>query len=727
MKLETKTHDVAANGMLAQRKFTVDAGAHIMAVLSGLYKNPVDAMVREYLTNMYDAYVALRRVNPSAAITAPQIKVPSALDANLTFTDYGIGMSLDTVWNVYSSYGSSTKNGDNNEVGGFGLGSKTAFCYNGGASWSIVSRYEGQAHTFMAFIGEDGVPNLTHVNSSPTDEHSGLTISIPILRNDFNAVATAVQKYAPYFPMELTVLGTIVPKITKIAEGSSWYMLASADNRHHRREEQMTVVMGNVPYVVDRGMISNAVPRNNYDFFSYNSITVHVPIGSVDIVPSRDNMKYTEKTIKAISEALQVVIKEIGGVVAKQLLNCKTEWEAVLAYRNIKNIYGLTAIAPTVTWQKTKLSYEYVVRTLDALKAIDPTFDVTMYAITDSYHATPDVTPQPPELFAHVTDPTYFIIDDMPKGGALMARALLFDKCINKLANGRAARHGHIRGKAYLLNTALTPDRLCQIFGGMPATMVTSTSILKGTTPVHQSLKVTKDTIYRWSGSSWDARVNIPVVPAGTIMYYLPLSKDTNRSTRFMWAGNRNSQKDSIMDLMDAAREVNLSITNVLYGVKTDDVANLGPEWKNAAEAVSELMVKKINTLGPLVTLSATGVSRYEVALIDLITNCKLESEHQLFNEAVVQYNAIRTAGQNPTVRLTRRLGRSYPDVNTAMDNLMQKHAAESLKLENLVNSIKTKFPMFHAVAVFAEGDYSRSRSVTQVKSQLLDYIRSTR
>lgn len=59
---------------------------------------------------------------------------PTSLAQYLEFKDFGIGMSEDTIMTVFTQYGNSTKNDSNDEVGGFGIGSKTAFCYNEGSS-----------------------------------------------------------------------------------------------------------------------------------------------------------------------------------------------------------------------------------------------------------------------------------------------------------------------------------------------------------------------------------------------------------------------------------------------------------------------------------------------------------------------------------------------------------------------------------------------------------------
>ena len=55
MKINLETKNVSLKGVLATREASIKSGAHIMQILAGLYSNPLDAIVREYMTNCGDA------------------------------------------------------------------------------------------------------------------------------------------------------------------------------------------------------------------------------------------------------------------------------------------------------------------------------------------------------------------------------------------------------------------------------------------------------------------------------------------------------------------------------------------------------------------------------------------------------------------------------------------------------------------------------------------------
>lgn len=708
MQINTQKHDVDVSGMMNQRKFTVDAGAHIMAVLSGLYTNPVDAMVREYLTNMYDAYVALKRIRPDAVIVPPVLHLPSALDGNLTFRDFGVGMSLETVWNVYATYGASTKNGSNDEVGGFGLGSKTAFCYNGGASWTIESRYAGQKHIFMAYIGEDGVPNLSHVTSIPCDEPSGLTISIPIRREDHRACLDAATKYVPYFPMELTVEGATIGAALYKIKASTWGVRPWS--RHNTQSGTSRVIMGNVPYRVNLSDMWSQMEWTQRKFLSENSFDIFVNIGDVDIVPSRDDLKYTDRTKQAIQRAVTRIFAEIGPEVNKQLDGCTDAWWALVKYHNMNEITHLHDVVKSITWRGQTLGTSLIAHPAEEFLKLDGTATITKYAVTSSDRATIEVFESPSELSMSLKPNTFIIIDDLPKGGATMARALLYQKLVHKTIAGRTSRYGHTPGHALLMQTKLTPAQISTFFGGMPLDRITTTSALKGIVPVPAGLTPSKDTIYRWSGTSWDARVNVPV---GTTMYYLPLTKDAY-TKRFSFVNNRyGSQKDAVGLILKAALALNIKV-ETLYGIKSDDVKNFDASWVNLVTTMEAEMVKQIKSNATAFAL-VFGVGSKDINssgtiknLFNAITHTKLDKVDPIFADFVTTYNAYINATVSSQVYTYNLLVSRIPSLDSVMKNIVASTTVPNLSL--LSSQIMTKYPMLSVlVEVLTKSRYGYS------------------
>ena len=720
MKIDTRRSDVAVSGMVSQREFTVEAGAHIMAVLSNLYKDPVDAMVREYLTNMWDAYVALRKVNPTAKIRTPELHVPSRMDGNLSFTDFGIGMSLEQVWNIYATYGRTTKGADNDEVGGFGLGSKTAFCYNGGASWMVESRKDGVKNIFTAFIGENGVPNLTHVSSIPSDEHSGVTVSIPINREDAHLVAQAVQKYAPYFPMDLKITGDANVTYTKPEyhlRSEKWgFQTGTGYGQNTAR-----VIMGNVPYPIDH----NQFQLNGPDTAAFNQflrrqrVDLFVPIGAVNIVPSRDSLMYTPLTINTIQDCLRSLLEEMSTQLAKQIESCKTEWEAVEQMQVLDKMDAVSFI-PFVEWNGKKISTKAVTRGWKDLEKLDPSITGACYSVSggraklEMHDLTSDSTM---EMTPGAMN--WLILNDMPAGGSMMARALVHHHCVKKNPSGRAASWGHQKGRAYLIQTTLDRSTLGKFFGGMPAMTVETVSHLKGTVAVPTSLKVTKDTIYRWSGSSWSARVNVP--KGSDKYYYLPLVKS---GARYAYDNAYGSQKDTMEYFVKYANAFGMNV-DVIFGMKKDDTLQLPKNWINLEEAIRKEVTAQAKANLRTLALADKSFGGDESLFKDMIDGAELTAAG---NSMIDQFNAdiieFVKAKDNKTVKIIMEASNRLR-VSDTWSELVKD--VKVPKLDKQMAAIFKKYPMLEVVHGVSTKNYygNGAQQYKGHQKSLLDYLRT--
>lgn len=631
MEIVSHQREVTSGGMKASTAFTIKGDAHVMAILSSLYKHPEEALVREYMTNMNDANIALLRVNPKAKIRSPVIRVPSRLSPTLEFQDFGIGMDYDMVWQVYTQYGNSTKNGNNEEVGGFGLGSKTAFAYNNGAPWNIIATKDGVTNYFMCFVGENGIPQMTHIETKREGLPSGVTVSIPIKHNDISKITEAVKKFVPYFPTDILVTGGITNAEIAVKEydftGATWKV--KAGERGYGYNTSLTVVIGNVPYEVDT--VENDAQGYNKpswlkgELYTHNSWTVHLPIGSVDIVPSRDDLKYTDRTKKAIETAMNKCGKELAEVIATSVTGAKTEWEALVMFNKAtKKLVGsdVLKLHNVLKWNGVLLvEGDKVVRTLTQVRAsLGKNITVTEFAITSSNLATPrvkeitEINVRVPDD-AHAAPNSYIVIEDLPKGGISLSRGLVRQKFVKVSFGGRVAKYGHTLGRVFLLNELLTKKEVSEFFGGIPEANILFASELKGVVPTIKGESLAN--IYRWDGiRNFASRVKIPATE--TAYYYLPMTRLDNGRFGYAPAGagiHSNSEQTMrhLTDLMELLEiEIPQSTATIpypiIYGVLDTDVSKLTTDWTNLADMVTEKLIEKAKSQMSLLALSSGNV-----------------------------------------------------------------------------------------------------------------------
>lgn len=260
--------------------FDENSFAHLMSVLTDLYKNPELAVIREYSTNARDAHI-------EAGNPAPiQVYTPTALSPFFRVKDFGVGMDHDTIANTYSKYGASTKRGGDEQTGMLGLGCKSGLTYTN--QFTVIGVKDGVKTTVVVSRNEDGSGVMQVVDTSATTEPNGVEITVPSKPGHFT---TAVRAFFRFWPKGSVLIdGKELEngfEYTDISDQVKW-IRAGGNSADY-------VIMGGVAYEID-------YDRRRVQNKSY-SVHFYVPMGAVNFTPSRESLHYTPKTLKAL-EAL---------------------------------------------------------------------------------------------------------------------------------------------------------------------------------------------------------------------------------------------------------------------------------------------------------------------------------------------------------------------------------------------------------------------------------------
>ena len=122
MKLEAIQRDVSHAGMMEVAKATIAPSKKIFDMFSDqTYSDKPRAILRELVANGIDAHVMA-----GCPDTPVQVQLPTELDPTCTIRDFGTGMSHEFVMTKFMAYtDASTKDQDNGQIGGMGIGSKS--------------------------------------------------------------------------------------------------------------------------------------------------------------------------------------------------------------------------------------------------------------------------------------------------------------------------------------------------------------------------------------------------------------------------------------------------------------------------------------------------------------------------------------------------------------------------------------------------------------------------
>lgn len=299
------------------------AMAHIMNVLTNLYKDREAACLREVTTNAFDAHV-------EAGVTRPvEVTLPSPLAPFLRIRDYGVGLSVDDITNIYAQYGASTKRETNEQVGSFGLGCKAPLTYCD--QFTLVSRKDGVRVEVVVSRNSEGGGEMTVVDTRSTDEGNGTEVVIPAkAQNAFAAKAAIFFSY--WAPGTVLVNG----QPPKHIEG-----LRINKNQIVAQGYVDQIVMGNVAYPT-----TTRIPTG---LASGHCLVTYVPIGSVTLPPSREALIDTDLTKATLKQAADDYARDSKGAIQREIDKAKTpaeaialreQWERVLDGNSVRSAAG---------------------------------------------------------------------------------------------------------------------------------------------------------------------------------------------------------------------------------------------------------------------------------------------------------------------------------------------------------------------------------------------------
>lgn len=295
--IQNRTHaDRQVEGNLTGEDIKMGVGdlSHILNVLTDLYSDRELACIREYSTNAWDAHV-------EAGVTSPiEVTTPTALSPFLTIRDFGIGLTLDDIREIYSQYGVSTKRSTNAQNGMLGLGCKSALTY--ADQFTVTSVKDGVRIQVVVSRNTNGA-SMKVVDTSDSTEPNGTTVTIPARSG--NQIASKAQEFFKFWEDGRCKLNG---QATERLPGAQWVSdsLALIDKTYN--SDPHYVVMGGVAY---------PAPNLNVQALSNSRLVAFVDIGAVDFAPSREALMDTDTT----AGTLTAIVKEYSDSVKQSVLD----------------------------------------------------------------------------------------------------------------------------------------------------------------------------------------------------------------------------------------------------------------------------------------------------------------------------------------------------------------------------------------------------------------------
>jgi len=365
-------------------QFTVNLAnrAHIMGILSGLYADPIKAVIRELSVNANESHKASGNKSPI------KVTFPSTSGPTFIIKDEGLGLDIDEFGKLMASYGSSGeyKSTSNEYTGGFGLGCKAPAAYTD--QWTITCIKGGKKWVLVCFKDEFGVPSFDTLEESETDEPNGVEVKLPVKANDVERFRSTAVEVFNVFRVKPTVSNAtadeynainLVPQSVVLKE-DNWQITDPNEDTHSY------VVMGDVRYPINYN--SFKLP-DDLAVATNLGITFDIEVGGLQVAPSREALMYTPMTVKRLTAEVKKVIDSLARVVEQRIQSAPTWWDACIeanifksrSYHHDSRMESLLKkIKNKVLWKGQKVDgiVELPMVTRDGSKVVHPDLSVTL-------------------------------------------------------------------------------------------------------------------------------------------------------------------------------------------------------------------------------------------------------------------------------------------------------------------------------------------------------------
>lgn len=287
--------------------------ARLFRMLSDfLYSNKEMCVLHEISSNALDAHKLAGKENEPIHVYAP-----TEINSSLRIRDFGPGLSEQDVRKLLTTYGESGsyKRTSNDYIGSWGIGSKSPASVT--KTWDIRSHHNGMNKLYKVFINERGIPTITKLTTTPTDE-TGIEVSIPIEPSKhriWTELFSAVYQYYPVTPKFFGSTPSIV-KPTSIYQTNNWGIYKQSVYG------SCSIIIANRRYTIKPDEVlqflkSRLTPAENiaaHEILASGNIQLFFDVGELELSISRETIQYTKHTINAFETRIREVISNLKDI-----------------------------------------------------------------------------------------------------------------------------------------------------------------------------------------------------------------------------------------------------------------------------------------------------------------------------------------------------------------------------------------------------------------------------
>ena len=284
------SHEAEYIGDIQENRVGIDkANIDFITTLltSNLYSKPFESFLRETIANAYDSHLE--------AGTDKQIILlfegKNEYNYTVSIRDYGTGLSPERFNQIYRNIGGSTKRESNDYIGAFGIGRMS--CLAVADTANITSYYNGKKYAYIMYKNGTGI-NIDKLSETDTEYPDGLEVSVKTTKYSSYDWDKAIYPLCLFDNLYIVCKGECSYRLRNTVEDFNKRKVYNYNNIFYTcnllRDWYTYYRIGNILYQAD----------DEHTYINTKGLIINIPIGTVDITPSREDLQYTEFTNKSL-------------------------------------------------------------------------------------------------------------------------------------------------------------------------------------------------------------------------------------------------------------------------------------------------------------------------------------------------------------------------------------------------------------------------------------------
>jgi hypothetical protein len=320
--LQEKTINVEKSSNFESTDFRIDSKYKnkVLWLLINQYRYKVRTPVQEIISNARDAQ--RENGNPDTPI---KIQLPTRLLPTFKVRDYGVGMSEERIKTIFTSFGASTKNADNVQTGGFGIGAKSPLAYTD--QFNIKTYIDGQYWLYVIAKNTDNGISIHLLETGSTDEANGTEVQIPVKENDTNRFKKAACRCTMFWDVQpaFNLSEDELYKTGKCSKISDNFEIYSDNELGNIFDSSVIVVVDGIPYELDTNTKRKVDSINNIDNkLNWGAKAIlKINTGDIELLQTRESIEESDYTLSQLQKTGFKAFNELELYLAS-CLNAKT-------------------------------------------------------------------------------------------------------------------------------------------------------------------------------------------------------------------------------------------------------------------------------------------------------------------------------------------------------------------------------------------------------------------